>query len=796
MLLRSVLVNVPLAVLLTAVAVHAGAARSGGHRRHVRRRGPGGRPRRRALHGLGGRRPAPAPAAGGQPAAPTFVLFLGGMAVVVGAVLVWVELLLRAAAVYVAVLFLPLALASLAWPAISHWCRRLVDTLVALVLSKFVIVAVLSLAVGALAAGTGSTPAGADAVGRGLRRRAGWRRAPAPGRVGPVGALPPAAVPRGRRRRAPRGAQPAGPPPGRRPGHRAWPTWPSAPRRPGPLATGPVGVVGVAAGPPVPAAAGGRDVRAAGGGDPVRRPPRRAAIDPPPATPEANRADAGPSGPQPWEPGGVDPRCSPRHPIRRSTNRRLADIAAGRDPYAEGPAPGSSRRGDGQPADAAGGVLRGTAAAGRPGRCGPTTSVVTTSVPCSIGRRPDPGRTGTGDRWLPTAPTGSATGSPPLERRGVIAGWRGGQVAAVAVGLVLACSSCGAGRRSPVCCVAVDPVGAAAWPWPSGRSPDAPASSGCPWSCGGPGPPPPVDRVERGHRARQRGGGDRWTPTAGDRSSVVPVRPWPRRRSAFDGLRPGRRTATGPDRPRQWGRASTSGPGTATAVLAVRGHSFALLGPAEQDARVAGLGPGAGGLAREGSAVHRLQWIESCLPDDGSAVRSHCADHARARRRRPGRAVLPASARRVVAGHPPPPGPRGRLGPHRGRRRACRPGLGRRGRGRRAVLAREVVAVSAALDGADIGRRGVLGPRGPGRRRPGRRRPSGIPRRRPPAGAGRDTVPSRMPWPMAVGAGLGRRADRRHVARHLLDRRVAPGRRHPRLPRTAAVLPAAPHPRP
>ncbi len=61
---------------------------------------------------------------------------------------------MRAAAVYVAVLFLPLALASLAWPAVSHWCRRLVDTLVGLVLSKFVIVTVLSLAVSALAGGT------------------------------------------------------------------------------------------------------------------------------------------------------------------------------------------------------------------------------------------------------------------------------------------------------------------------------------------------------------------------------------------------------------------------------------------------------------------------------------------------------------------------------------------------------------------------------------------------------------------------------------------------------------------
>jgi hypothetical protein len=159
-LLRSVLVNVPLAVLLTAVAVQLvqlglsvtdamsnavahGAGLDSGHFMST------------VLAGLSG--PL---AATGQPSAPAFVVFLGALAVVVGAVMVWVELLIRAAAVYVAVLFLPLALASLAWPAIAHWCRRLVDTLVALILGKFVIVSVLSLAVGALAGGTGSTPAG------------------------------------------------------------------------------------------------------------------------------------------------------------------------------------------------------------------------------------------------------------------------------------------------------------------------------------------------------------------------------------------------------------------------------------------------------------------------------------------------------------------------------------------------------------------------------------------------------------------------------------------------------------
>src|SRR6185312_4923051 len=73
--------------------------------------------------------------------------------IAVAAFVLWIELLIRAAAVYVAVLFLPLALAALVWPAVAHWCRRLVETLAALILSKFVIVAVLSLAAGAVASG-------------------------------------------------------------------------------------------------------------------------------------------------------------------------------------------------------------------------------------------------------------------------------------------------------------------------------------------------------------------------------------------------------------------------------------------------------------------------------------------------------------------------------------------------------------------------------------------------------------------------------------------------------------------
>jgi hypothetical protein len=158
MLLRSVLVNVPLALLLTAVAaklVQLGLAVTDELSAAVAQ-GAG----LDAGHFMTGVTTALSNGTPGQPAVPAFIVFLGAIAVVVGTFLVWIELLVRAAAVYVAVLFLPLALASLAWPAIAHWCRRLVDTLVALVLGKFVIVSVLSLAAGALGAGTDGSGGG------------------------------------------------------------------------------------------------------------------------------------------------------------------------------------------------------------------------------------------------------------------------------------------------------------------------------------------------------------------------------------------------------------------------------------------------------------------------------------------------------------------------------------------------------------------------------------------------------------------------------------------------------------
>jgi len=89
------------------------------------------------------------------PGVPTFIVFLASLLVAMATLALWLELVVRAAAVAAAALFLPLALAGLVWPAVSHWCRRLADTLAALVLSKLVVAAVLALAMGAVAGGLG-----------------------------------------------------------------------------------------------------------------------------------------------------------------------------------------------------------------------------------------------------------------------------------------------------------------------------------------------------------------------------------------------------------------------------------------------------------------------------------------------------------------------------------------------------------------------------------------------------------------------------------------------------------------
>jgi hypothetical protein len=89
-----------------------------------------------------------------------FVALFVGLIAIVGGLVLWIELLVRAAAVYVVVLMLPLAFAALVWPARRVWAVRAVELLVALILSKFAIVAVLALGGAALGSSTSHSVSG------------------------------------------------------------------------------------------------------------------------------------------------------------------------------------------------------------------------------------------------------------------------------------------------------------------------------------------------------------------------------------------------------------------------------------------------------------------------------------------------------------------------------------------------------------------------------------------------------------------------------------------------------------
>lgn len=99
-------------------------------------------------------------AAGGTSAldGSAFLAFAIGLFTVAGAITLAIEMLIREAAVYVVVLMLPLAFAAFVWPARRAWALRALELLVALILSKFAVVAVLSLA-GAAYGTSGDGPA-------------------------------------------------------------------------------------------------------------------------------------------------------------------------------------------------------------------------------------------------------------------------------------------------------------------------------------------------------------------------------------------------------------------------------------------------------------------------------------------------------------------------------------------------------------------------------------------------------------------------------------------------------------
>lgn len=91
---------------------------------------------------------------GNSYAAP-FVVFLNAVLISIVALIVWLELVMREAAVYVDLAFLPLTLIAMVWERTAHWCRRLAEWLVAIVLAKFTIAAAFALAASAITGGLG-----------------------------------------------------------------------------------------------------------------------------------------------------------------------------------------------------------------------------------------------------------------------------------------------------------------------------------------------------------------------------------------------------------------------------------------------------------------------------------------------------------------------------------------------------------------------------------------------------------------------------------------------------------------
>jgi hypothetical protein len=175
----------------------------------------------------------------------------------------------------------------------------------------------------------------------------------------------------------------------------------------------------------------------------------------------------------------------------------------------------------------------------------------------------------------------------PRERGGALAGWRAGQILTIALGLVVGVfvlraqpnpAGIGVGIIILVACGAM-----ATWPV-SGRT------------------------------------GEQWLPV---------VMRWTTRLGfggmrRMDSLRGLRLLSVGPH---DMGAVHDQRGRTLTAALSLRGQGFALLGPDEQDRRVAAWSSVLATLAREGSLIRRVQWVAASFPDQGHGVRSYLSAH-------------------------------------------------------------------------------------------------------------------------------------------------------------------------
>ncbi|MBA3431596.1 MAG: hypothetical protein H0U16_08975 [Actinobacteria bacterium] len=150
--------------------------------------------------------------------------------------------------------------------------------------------------------------------------------------------------------------------------------------------------------------------------------------------------------------------------------------------------------------------------------------------------------------------------------------------------------------------------------------------------------------------------------------------------------------------------------GTYTGVLATRGKSFALLDGPEKARRLSSWAGILAGLAREGGVVHRIQWIERTVPDPGNEVGKYLKERMAV----PLDSPIARSYLEVVD----------QAGPttqehevfigvqiHGGRSSKLVKAAGGGDAGACEVLRRELAALSSSLMGTDVAVEGALTPR-------------------------------------------------------------------------------------
>ena len=210
----------------------------------------------------------------------------------------------------------------------------------------------------------------------------------------------------------------------------------------------------------------------------------------------------------------------------------------------------------------------------------------------------------------------------PLERRGFLAGWRGGQAAIVAVGLLV---GVGVLRALPdalglaVAAIAVA-VSLAAATWPvAGRTGDewfpevarhaGQVLRGRRWRAPHKPTSDPSARSERPQKGGPFSALRILQVDAGQESTAVLVSsPGSRARAGHTAGRPAAAVVYDP-RER-----------TYTAVMPASGPGFVLLASSERDRRVSGWSAALGALARQGTPVHRVQWVARTVPGAGDAA--------------------------------------------------------------------------------------------------------------------------------------------------------------------------------